>query len=705
MRPGPKLNRQPAHSNRLIHERSPYLLQHAHNPVDWHPWGAAAFTAARQAGKPVFLSVGYATCHWCHVMERESFDDPEVARLINETFIPVKVDREERPDVDHVYMTVCQAMTGRGGWPLTALLTADGEPFFVGTYFPKYSRPGLPGLLELIPRFRSLWQEQRDELLRNAAEIAAAIREEMGPAAGGSALSPSVYNQAFTQLRASYDRSAGGFGPAPKFPTPHKVMFLLRYWKRTGEVMALEMARQTLRHMRRGGVYDQIGFGFHRYSTDAAWRLPHFEKMLYDQALMAAVYIEAYQATGDPEFRTTAEEIFEYVIRDMRDPGGAFYSAEDADSEGVEGKFYLWSTDEVRQIMSPDEAEQVIASFNLAASGNFIDPHQHTPGGSNVLYLSAGAPLPADTPGPDRSPQQPTWKRIRSILLDARNRRDRPLRDDKILTDWNGLMIGALAMGARVLDRPDLAKAAIQALDFVLSRMSQTDGRLFHRHRGGESGIDGQLDDYAFLVHGLLETYQATGLARYLSQAIRLTDRALELFWDQESGGCFMTPADGEQLLFRAKETHDGATPSGNSVSLENLYCLASLTSRADYAEIADQLLHGLAGRVAGAPSAHARCLSALSAAPGMETVIVLSGRREDEAFQRMLGITRRGYRPGTMWLWLTKDAEGEAIRTLIPHLDNLSVSGAPSAIICRNQTCQSPLNGPDELARFLESS
>ncbi|HOB52475.1 MAG TPA: thioredoxin domain-containing protein [Acidobacteriota bacterium] len=705
MRSGPEPGSQSVHTNRLIYERSPYLLQHAHNPVDWHPWGAAAFEAARQAGKPVFLSVGYATCHWCHVMERESFDDPEVARLINETFIPVKVDREERPDVDHVYMAVCQAMTGRGGWPLTALLTAEGEPFFVGTYFPKHSRPGLPGLIELIPRFRSLWQERRGELVRNAVEIAAAIREEMEPATSNEAWHPRVHSQAYTQLRASFDPSAGGFGSAPKFPTPHKIMFLLRYWRRTGETMALEMVRQTLRHMRRGGVYDQIGFGFHRYSTDAMWRLPHFEKMLYDQALMAAAYIEAYQAVGDPEFRTTAEEIFEYVIRDMRDPGGAFYSAEDADSEGVEGKFYLWQIDELRRIMSPGEAEPVIAWFNLAESGNFTDPHQHTPDGSNVLYLSNGAPIPADAPGPDRSPQPPTWKRIRSILLDARNRRERPLRDDKILTDWNGLMVGALAMGARVLNRPDLAESAIQALDFILSRMSRADGRLFHRHRDGESGIDGQLDDYAFLVHGLLETYQATGLTRYLAQAIRLTDQALELFWDPNPGGCFMTPLDGERLLFRAKETYDGATPSGNSVSLENLYCLAALTSRADYTEIADRLLRGLAGSVAGAPSAHARCLGALSAAPGEETVIILSGRREDEAFQQMRRISRQGYRPGTVWLWLTEDAEGEAIRALIPHLDHLPAGGAPAAIICRNRACQPPLNGPDELARFLETS
>jgi len=705
MRSGTEPNGQPAHTNRLIHERSPYLLQHAHNPVDWHPWGAAAFEAARQAGKPVFLSVGYATCHWCHVMERESFGDPEVARLINETFIPVKVDREERPDVDHVYMAVCQAMTGRGGWPLTALLTDKGEPFFVGTYFPKHSRPGLPGLLELIPRFRSLWQERRDELVRNATEIAAAIREEMEHATSDDAFNSRVHSQAYSQLRASFDRSAGGFGTAPKFPTPHKVIFLLRYWKRTGEAMALEMARQTLRHMRQGGVYDQIGFGFHRYSTDAAWRLPHFEKMLYDQALMAAAYIEAYQATGDPEFRSTAEEIFEYVIRDMRDSGGAFYSAEDADSEGVEGKYYLWQTDEIRRIISPGEAEQVIAWFNLADSGNFTDPHQHTPAGSNVLYLSDGAPLPSDASGLDRSPQQPTWEQIRSILLDARKRRERPMRDDKILTDWNGLMIGALAMGARVLDRLDLAEAAMQALDFVLSRMSQADGRLFHRHRDGESGIDGQLDDYAFLVHGLLETYQSTGLARFLSHAIRLTDRTLELFRDSESGGLFMTPAGGERLLFRAKETYDGATPSGNSISLENLYCLAALTRRADYAENADQLLHDLAGSVAGAPSAHARCLAALSASPGEETVIVLSGRREDEAFQQMLRISRQGYRPGTMWLWLTKDAEGEAIRALIPHLDHLPDSGAPITIICRSRACLPPLNGPDELARFMETS
>ena len=705
MESGPGKGDASSPTNRLAAEKSPYLLQHAHNPVDWFPWGDAAFAAARREGKPVFLSIGYATCHWCHVMERESFNDPEVARLINETFIPIKVDREERPDVDHVYMTVCQALTGRGGWPLTALLTADREPFFIGTYFPKHGRPGLPGLLELIPRFRRMWLERRDELAGNAAQIVAAIREDAEHAVIDGESPFRVVERAYDELRDSYDQSAGGFGSAPKFPTPHKISFLLRYWKRTGVPEALEMARQTLIHMRRGGVYDQIGYGFHRYSTDAVWRLPHFEKMLYDQALMAATYLEAYQAAGDPEFGRTAEEIFDYVLRDMRDPDGAFYSAEDADSEGVEGKFYLWQTEQIRRILSPDDAESVIACFNLASGGNFTDPHQHTPSGSNVLYLRHGGRSPAGTPHPGCFRQPADWERIRTILLASRNSRQRPLRDDKILTDWNGLLIAALAMGARVLDRPDLAEAANQALEFLQRHMIRADGRLWHRYRDGESAIDGQLDDYAFLVHALLETYQATGLADHLEHAIRLTDRSMELFRDSQSGGFFMTPSDGERLLYRAQETVDGATPSGNSISLENLYQLAALTGLDVYAETADRLVRGLAGRVDQLPSAHARFLGALEKEPGGVLTIVLSGRRDDEVFRQMVRVSQRTYQPGAVWLWLTADADGERIRELIPHLAHRPIGSSPTALVCRGGVCQQPFNGPDELARFLENN
>jgi len=454
--------------NHLANEKSPYLLQHADNPVDWYPWGEEAFTKAKEEDKPIFLSIGYSTCHWCHVMEEESFEDTAVANLMNDAFVCIKVDREERPDIDNIYMTVCQLLTGGGGWPLTIIMTPDKKPFFAGTYFPKESRFGRQGLMELIPQLKDAWKNQRDKILKSAGEVTQLLESYTGDAAG-TELDESTLNLTYNQLLERYDKQFGGFGTAPKFPTPHHLLYLLRYWKRTGNEKALEMVENTLRSMRRGGIYDQVGFGFHRYSTDFQWHLPHFEKMLYDQALLAIAYTEGYQATGKREYRNTAEEIFTYVLRDMTSPKGGFYSAEDADSEGEEGKFYLWSDAELRNVLGAKDADRFIKIFNVEATGNFVDQSMGDKTGTNILYLkkttgeiSAELKIPLEK-------VEIFINSSREKLFKHREKRIHPYKDDKILTDWNGLMISALAKGSQVFNEPRYEIAARNAVDFILN--------------------------------------------------------------------------------------------------------------------------------------------------------------------------------------------------------------------------------------------
>ncbi|HJX13904.1 MAG TPA: thioredoxin domain-containing protein, partial [Dehalococcoidales bacterium] len=522
--------------NRLAREKSPYLLQHAANPVDWYPWGDEAFGKAARENKPVFLSIGYSTCHWCHVMAHESFEDPEVGRLLNEGFVAVKVDREERPDIDMLYMTVCQAMTGSGGWPLTILLTPDRRPFYAGTYIPRESRYGRLGLLELLPRIRELWTTRPNDLPDSAARITATLQRAVALPPGAE-LGEDVLHRAWEELAPRFDTRYGGFGTAPKFPSPHNLTFLLRYGKRTGREEARDMVERTLRAMRRGGIHDHIGFGFHRYATDPTWLVPHFEKMLYDQALLATAYLEAYQATGREEYARTAREIFTYVRRDMTAPEGAFYTAEDADSEGVEGKFYVWTSAEIKQILAPGEADLFTRVFNIREEGNFADGAESGRTGHNIPHLTRPLEeISAELQIPLSKLEQ-KLEAIRRKLFTHREQRVRPHRDDKILTDWNGLMIAALALGARALGEPEYAAAARQAADFILNNLVGPDGRLLHRYRDGEAAIPAHLDDYAFLVHGLVELYEATFEVGYLERALALNRQLLEHFWDGGNGG------------------------------------------------------------------------------------------------------------------------------------------------------------------------
>jgi uncharacterized protein YyaL (SSP411 family) len=675
--------------NRLAKEKSPYLRQHATNPVDWYPWGEEAFAAAKAADKPIFLSIGYSTCHWCHVMERESFADPEVATVLNEAFIAVKVDREERPDLDGIYMTVCQAMTGSGGWPLTIIMTHEQKPFFAGTYFPKKSSFGRTGLLELAKRIQALWQTRRDELLAVADHNLAAL-EAAEEKSAGVQLQPDILDRAFSEMAQAYDERYGGFGFAPKFPTPHHLLFLLRYWQRTGEEEALSMVEHTLTVMRKGGIYDQLGSGFHRYSTDERWFAPHFEKMLYDQAMLLLAYLEAYQVTGNSLFRQTAEEVYTYLITVMRDPSGGFYSAEDADSEGVEGKFYLWSWSEVAQVLTPEEAQLVTAYFNLETAGNFRG--LEVPDGANILHITAELTTVARRLGIDPVQAEALLAAAKAKLLAHREQRVHPFKDEKILTDWNGLLLAALATGGRVLQAEEWVQTAEETARFLLTVMRAPDGGLWHRYYRGEAGIHGFLEDYAFLIWGLLELYEATFEARYLKEALALNTYLQRNFLDSAHGGYFQTAVNAAQVPVRQKELYDGAVPSGNSVMLLNLLKLARITGDPSLQQEAERSSVFFGDRVERTPVNYTQFLSALDFAFGPGREIVIAGERGEETTERMLAFIQTTYHPRTINLFRPAVEENPLLTRLAPFTKELTaLAGKTTAYVCQNYRCSLP--------------
>ncbi len=515
--------------NHLSDEKSPYLLQHATNPVNWYPWSEEAFSKAQRENKPIFLSIGYSTCHWCHVMAHESFEDEDVAEQLNNTFVCIKVDREERPDIDSIYMTACTMLTGSGGWPLTIIMTPDKKPFFAGTYFPKRTQPGRIGMLELPDRINQIWVNRQQEVADSAASIVEALQRNVADTSG-EILPKEILRKAYDHFSTLYDQKFGGFGKAPKFPSPHNLIFLLRYWKRTGNSHALTMVEKTLTAMRLGGMYDHIGFGFHRYSTDQQWLLPHFEKMLYDQAMLALAYIETYQATGNIFYKSTIKEIFSYIKREMTDSAGGIYSAEDADSEGEEGKFYVWTEEELRALLLPDDADMACKIFNAATEGNFAEEASGRKTGVNILYLHNNISEIADVLDIPSVDLQNRLENIRKALFKAREQRIHPHKDDKILTDWNGLMIAALAKGSVVLADTTYLDAARKAADFLLKTMSTGEGRLLHRFREGETSIHGMLDDYSFFVWGLIELYEAGFETRYLREALKLSSSGRKIY-------------------------------------------------------------------------------------------------------------------------------------------------------------------------------
>lgn len=688
--------------NRLIKEKSPYLLQHATNPVDWYPWVDEAFEKAYKEEKPVFLSIGYATCHWCHVMEHESFEDQGVAELLNSTFIAIKVDREERPDIDAIYMGVCQMLTGSGGWPLSIMMTPDRKPFFAATYIPKQGRPGRPGLLELIPQVANLWRTRRAELLDSSEQIAARLKETSCVEAGNMP-GEAVLHATYDGLARHFDHQHGGFGSAPKFPSPHNLLFLMRYARRTRNRQALEMVEKTLQAMRLGGIYDHVGFGFHRYSTDPMWILPHFEKMLYDQAMLALAYTEAYQLTTKAEYAKTAREIFTYVLRDMTSKEGGFYSAEDADSEGEEGKFYVWTEQELEHVLGREDAGLVERVYNTRFGGNFSEEATGREGGGNILHLER--PLNELAPALGLTPDGLTARveQARTKLFQARQMRIHPLKDDKILTDWNGLMIAALAKGAQVFDEPLYGEAAEKAIDFTMRSMRDNDGRLLHRFRDGEACIRGNLDDYAFVIWGLVELYELTFSTTYLRQALAFTSDLIAHFWDPDQGGFFFTPYDGEPLLVRRKELYDGAIPSGNSVSMLNLLRLGRLTGNGDLEKKSAETARLFSRKVELFPAAFTQLLVGLDFSLGPSHEIVIVGKPGTDDAGRFVRALRSRFVPNKVVLFKPTDAEASEIVQLAPYSEfHTAEEGRTTAYVCSNYACQLPTTDPAEMLRLL---
>ncbi len=690
-------------TNRLGLEKSPYLLQHAGNPVDWYPWGQEAFERATREDKPVFLSIGYSTCHWCHVMEKESFEDPEVAVLMNDVFVSIKVDREERPDLDHIYMAVCQLVTGGGGWPLTIVMTPDKKPFFAGTYFPKTSRFGKVGMVELIPRISEVWRTRRSEVKESTERIIQALdtqAETTGPAGD---IDRDVLEKGYQELSQRFDKENGGFGTDPKFPTPHNFLFLLRYWKRKKEPHALHMVEKTLQAMRHGGIFDQVGFGFHRYATDRTWLVPHFEKMLYDQALLALAYLEAYQAAGSTLYAETAEQVFRYVMRDLADPSGAFYCAEDADSEGVEGKFYVWGERELRDVLGP-EADLIVRAYNVQAEGNFSDEATGRKTGENILH--PGRPLSeiAAELSMSQDAFRDVMKSAREKLFRTREKRVRPHRDDKILADWNGLMIAALARGARVLGNSSYSGAAEKAVAFVLRELVSPGGRLFHRFREGQAAIPANLDDYAFLVWGLTELYEATFEPGYLKRALDMNDVMLEHFWDEQKGGLFFTPDDGETLLVRKKEAYDGAVPSGNAVALGNLLRLARMTGRTDLEDRAVRIGRAFSSEIRKIPSAYTQFLAASEYALGSSQEVVVAGKPGAADTREMIRALEDGYFPHKVTLFRSSEENDPEIEAISEVARGKAAHGdQATAYVCMGESCKAPTTDLEEMLAAID--
>ncbi len=680
--------------NRLLSEKSPYLLQHAFHPVQWYPWSEGAFAKAQKEDKPIFLSVGYSTCHWCHVMAQESFEDEAVAALMNQAFICIKVDREERPDIDQMYMTFAQSMTGRGGWPLTIIMTPEKKPFFAATYIPKTGRAGQAGMMEIIPRIKELWVKNRDELLDSADKILDYIKQTQSqPRSLAANLDTAFLARGYAALASIYDPQNGGFGTAPKFPSPHNLFFLLRHWHRTGDKHALRMVEATLQAMRMGGIYDHVGNGFHRYSTDGQWLVPHFEKMLYDQALMAIAYIEAYQATRKEEYARTAREILEYVLRDMSAPQGGFFSAEDADSEGEEGKFYVWTAEELKETLDKEEFKLFIRLFDVHESGNFEK-------GGNILCLRSSlidAASVLKMSEPDLYERQ---ELIRAKLFLAREKRVHPLKDDKILTDWNGLMISALAKAAQALPEANGAKyarAAIKAADFILKEMQTTKGRLLHRYRG-EAAIFANLDDYAFLIWGLLDLYETVFDVKYLKAALQLNQTMMRHFWDRDQGGFFFSADDAEALLLRKKEFYDGAIPSGNSIALLCLLRLMHLCGGTELEERAWDLARSFAA-TDGQPLGHSMLLCSLDYLLGPASEIALVGSMQDVGIIEMLQALRSRYLPNKSVVLVC----GKEIGEIAPFTKNLAqMERKIAAYVCTDHVCSLPVTSPKEMMKLI---
>ena len=682
------------HTNNLINETSPYLLQHAHNPVDWYPWGETALAKAREENKPILLSIGYSACHWCHVMEHESFENEEIAKLMNENFVNIKVDREERPDLDQIYMSAVQMMTGHGGWPMTMFLTPDGVPFYGGTYFPPEDRYNMPGFPRILLSVADAYRSQQDQVANTATAMLGELRRVGLTEASRDILTSDILDGAFRRISSNYDRTNGGFGGAPKFPPAMNLEFFLNTWHRTGSTEALDMVEHTARKMAEGGMYDQLGGGFHRYSVDAKWLVPHFEKMLYDNALLSRLYLHLYQVTKNPDVRRVAEETLDYVVREMTDARGGFYSSQDADSEGEEGKFFVWSRAEILKVLGQADGNLFCDFYNVTEGGNFE--------GENILNVTSSLEDVAARNKISVEQLQAIIASARQKLFDLREQRIKPGRDEKILTAWNGLMLASFAEASAILDRSDYLSVAEANARFLLDHL-QKDGLLLRTYKDGEAKLNAYLEDYACLMHGLISLYEASGALIWIEAAVSLADKMIEQFWDDNDGAFFFTGESHEQLIVRSKEFMDNATPSGNSIATLSLLRLGLLTGNEDYRRRATAVLRLMADQIRRYPSAFGFVLGAMDFYLDSPLEVVIVGSAEPP-LDDLLRVLWQTYLSNRVIALCTRDhEEAAALVPLFIGRDTLAIQ--PTAFVCRDNACQTPVHTPDELLKQLVRS
>ena len=681
--------------NRLINETSPYLLQHAHNPVAWYPWGEEALERAQAEDKPILISIGYSACHWCHVMERESFEDEEIAALMNQHFISIKVDREERPDLDSIYMGAVQALTGSGGWPLTVFLTPEGKPFYGGTYFPPIDSRGMPGFPKVLLGIAEAYKNRRGDVVQATQQIVSDLEHQTQTQRSLDPLTPDLLHQAYQALAQNYDYDHGGFGAAPKFPQPMTYEFMLHYYHLTNSPRALQMVEMALEGMATGGINDQVGGGFHRYSTDPYWLVPHFEKMLYDNALLSLLYLHAYQATGNQLYRRVAEETLDYVLREMTSPEGGFYSSQDADSEGEEGKFFIWTPEEFEAVLGPEGASLLAGYFGMTEAGNFE--------GANILHVPQGAESFAAEANAGLEELDAAIARGRAALLEAREKRVHPDRDEKILSSWNGLMIRGFAEAASILNRDDYRRAAVAGASFILDALT-SDGRLLRTYKDGRASLKAYLEDYAFVADGLLAVYNATFDHRWMSEAHSLADQMLDLFWDEGENVLYDTGKDHEALIVRPRDVFDNATPCGNSVAVDVLLHLAVLTGDGTYASRAAGVLRSMQQPLARVPFGMGQWLCDLDFYLSTPKEIAIVGQRDDQETLALLDVIYGRYLPNKVvaGAGLNSDRDGAGG---VPLLEGRGlIEGRSAAYVCQNYVCQLPVSDPAALAAQLDS-
>jgi len=681
-----------AFTNRLINETSPYLLQHAHNPVDWFPWGEEALETARREQKPILLSIGYSACHWCHVMEHESFENAAIAKLMNDNFVNIKVDREERPDLDQIYMSAVQMMTHHGGWPMTVFLTPDTVPFYAGTYFPPEDRYNMPGFPRVLISVADAFRERPDDVQQTAESVLSELKRSTTTAESSELLSTELLDTAYRGMIKGYDSTNGGFGGAPKFPPAMSLEFLLHTFYRTANQEALEIVRYTCRKMADGGIYDQLGGGFHRYSTDARWLVPHFEKMLYDNALLSRLYLHYYQVSRDETARVVAAGILDYVVREMTDPAGGFYSTQDADSEGVEGKFFVWSKDEIKALLGQRDAELFAAYYNVTSAGNFED--------ENILNVTRELSEVAAAEHVTVEELSASLDQARRILFAAREKRVKPGRDEKILTAWNGLMLASFAEAAAILNRPDYLEIARNNARFVLENLRR-DGLLLRTCKDGHARLNAYLEDYAFFTDGLVSLFETSGEIQWLEEAFALSATMIDEFWDDEEGAFFFTGRSHEDLLVRSKDFFDNATPAGNSVAAEVLLRIGLLTDNSDYQRRAATILRLMATTVQRYPSGFGRLLCALDFYVGTPKEIAVIGSAGTSETQPLLAEIWSLYLPNRV---VAQGSPGDTRATaLVPLLrDRTPLENKATAFVCEHFTCKTPVTIPTELASQL---